>query len=342
MGSLSVPAVSNQWGLTPTEDGTATLSAALGRLRAAREDPGAAVQPEDPGSPATPTEGPPAPGGPGSLADDLRARLEDRRATTTAAHYSAAAYAALHGHVPGGDDDELDRAHGGRRRWALRPRTALVALGATLLLGTGVAVAASWPGGDVEELAAVSSSGTPGPAAPATAGRAQEGLGERADATPAPAPAPSAAAEVVIDVVGQVHTPGLLTLPAGSRVADAVTAAGGATDGAELSAVNLARPLVDGEQLRIPAPGEAVAPAPALAPAAGGGSGPSTTTGGLINLNTADGPALETLPGVGVALAGRILQWREQNGAFASVDELDEVSGIGPAMLAKLRDLVTV
>ena len=84
----------------------------------------------------------------------------------------------------------------------------------------------------------------------------------------------------------------------------------------------------------MPAPGAVVRPGPDAA-AAG-------APGGLFNLNTADAATLETLPGVGAALAGRILEWREQNGAFASVDELDEVSGIGPAMLAKVRDLVTV
>ncbi|WP_235915700.1 ComEA family DNA-binding protein, partial [Puerhibacterium puerhi] len=151
---------------------------------------------------------------------------------------------------------------------------------------------------------------------------------------------------VVVHVVGQVVAPGLVTLPDGSRVADAVDAAGGPTDEADLSALNLARTVVDGEQLRVPAPGEEVEAAPAPGGAAtgsgGGGGGGAGGAGAVVDLNTADEAALDTLPGIGPALAGRILAWREENGRFTSVDELDEVSGIGPALLERLRDLVRV
>ncbi|PZR53889.1 ComEA family DNA-binding protein [Xylanimonas oleitrophica] len=165
---------------------------------------------------------------------------------------------------------------------------------------------------------------------------------------PGPSPTPPEAAPadlVVVHVVGQVITPGLVTLPAGARVADAVDAAGGPSADADLGALNLARAVVDGEQLRIPAPGEEVVE-PQL-PAPGGATGtpagaPAGHAGGLVDLNTADEAALQTLPGIGPALAGRIVAWRQENGGFASVDELDEVSGIGPAVLAKLRDLVRV
>jgi competence protein ComEA len=134
---------------------------------------------------------------------------------------------------------------------------------------------------------------------------------------------------LVVHVVGQVQNPGLVELPDGSRVADAITAAGGATDQADLAALNLARLLGDGEQILVPIPGETV-------PQAGAASS------GLLDLNTADESALEELPGIGPVLAGRIVAWRQQHGRFSSVDELVEVAGIGPAILAQIRDLVRV
>ncbi|QAY71940.1 ComEA family DNA-binding protein [Xylanimonas protaetiae] len=231
----------------------------------------------------------------------------------------------MHGHVAGGSEEELDAVGG--QRWALRPRTALVAVGAVLVLAAALAVVASWPHQDVDAVAlAPVADASAAPQAP----------------LPEPAASPTPSALVVVDVVGQVQSPGLVTLPAGSRVFDAVAAAGGATDGAELGAINLARPVVDGEQVRVPAPGEVVA---AAAPPDGGTGEPSGAGGrgaGLVDLNTADEAALDTLPGIGPALAARIVAWRTDNGPFASVDELDEVAGIGPAMLAKVRDLVTV
>ncbi|UNX53632.1 ComEA family DNA-binding protein [Georgenia sp. TF02-10] len=160
--------------------------------------------------------------------------------------------------------------------------------------------------------------------------------------------------------------PGVVELSGGARVADAVAAAGGATAEAELAAVNLARPVADGEQVYVPRVGEsppAVAgPPPAGAPPAAGqpgaGGDPGAGTGetgagtgagggtgapaGLVNLNTATAEELDTLPGIGPALAGRILDWRELNGPFTSVADLDEVAGIGPATMARLADLVTV
>ncbi len=341
----SVPPVTD-WATLRTDTATdAPFDAALGRLRSAREpggdaDVGVAPLPDplDPGDNAGATTGSDA------LADDLRSRLADRREAGAAARYSAAAYAALQGHVPGGSDEELQATAGGRRRWALAPRTALVAVAVVLLLGTGLAVVQMWSSGgkgQLTSLAQVESAGS-GAADSGAVEHGASGFGggdPEAAANASAPPSPEASPGVVVDVVGQVNAPGLLTLPDGSRVADAVTAAGGATAGAELSAVNLARLLVDGEQLRIPAPGEVVAPAPAAVT----GAGPAgVSADGLVNLNTADSATLETLPGVGPALAGRILDWRESNGAFASVDELDEVTGIGPAMLAKLRDLVTV
>ena len=150
--------------------------------------------------------------------------------------------------------------------------------------------------------------------------------------------APEVAA-VVVHVVGQVRRPGVRRLPVGSRVSDAVRAAGGATREADLAAVNLARLLVDGEQVRVPAPGEELPPVEAGP--VGPGSAPGTTGPALVPLNTADVGALDTLPGIGPVLAQRIVDWRTTNGRFTSVEELAEVSGIGEKLLEQLRPLVT-
>lgn len=133
-----------------------------------------------------------------------------------------------------------------------------------------------------------------------------------------------------VHVAGAVHEPGLYALAAEARVVDAIAAAGGFAEGAARDAVNLARPLSDGEQLHVPLEGEAV-PASAEGPA-----------DGRVNLNTADAAALDTLPRIGAAMAQRIIDWREQNGRFTSVEDLLAVPGIGDKMLESLRDLVTI
>ena len=144
-------------------------------------------------------------------------------------------------------------------------------------------------------------------------------------------------------VVGQVRSPGVLRLPVGSRVSDAVSAAGGATGKADVGGINLARPLVDGEQVRVPAPGEEVAePSAPTAGGGAGGTGGGAAPGAPVSLNTADLAALDTLPGVGPVLAQRILDWRTEHGRFTTVDELSEVSGIGEKLLAGIRPLVSV
>lgn len=139
-------------------------------------------------------------------------------------------------------------------------------------------------------------------------------------------------AETYVHVSGAVHKPGLYVVGPGARVIDAVSAAGGLADDAEESAINLARPVSDGEQLVVPAEGEA--PEPSVP---GRGSVP-----GLVNINSSDEAALEELPGIGPALAGRIIDWRDTEGPFGTVDDLLAVSGIGPKVLESLRDLVTV
>src|SRR5438552_11652613 len=144
----------------------------------------------------------------------------------------------------------------------------------------------------------------------------------------------TAPTEVVIDVAGAVRRPGLYRLAQGSRVADAVRRAGGATRRADLSLVNLAQLVSDGEQVIVPRRGAAGAPA------AGGSTGGAASATGPVHLNSATVEQLDTLPGVGPVTAQKIVDYRTKHGAFSSVDELDAISGIGPARLDQLRDLV--
>jgi len=144
--------------------------------------------------------------------------------------------------------------------------------------------------------------------------------------------APTPAGEVVVEVVGKVARPAVVTLPKGARVQDALEAVGGAKPGVDTSDQNLARLLVDGEQIRI-----GIDPAPvALA------SPSSSAGGGLIDLNTASLDALQEIPGVGPVIAQRIVTYREQNGGFQTVEQLLEVSGIGESTFAQMQPMVTV
>jgi competence protein ComEA len=147
---------------------------------------------------------------------------------------------------------------------------------------------------------------------------------------------------VVVDVAGKVRRPGIATLPIGSRVVDALEAAGGVRHGVDLTTLNLARLLVDGEQIvvGVPPPGGVAAPA---ASAAGGVAGGAAVGGApMVNINSATQVQLEELPGVGPVTAQAILQWRTDNGPFTAVDELLEVSGIGDATLAEIAPFVTL
>jgi competence protein ComEA len=143
---------------------------------------------------------------------------------------------------------------------------------------------------------------------------------------------------VLVHVLGAVKRPGLVSLSTGARVVDAVAAAGGLTDDAEVSGINLARVVADGEQLVVPRVGEVVAP-----PAGGTGSpGASGASGAVVNLNTATQAELETLPRIGPALAGRILDYRTANGRFAAVTDLMKVTGIGQKLYDGLKDRIAV
>lgn len=169
----------------------------------------------------------------------------------------------------------------------------------------------------------VSEAGSTAGARPSNGARLPGGAGS-------PVPGTSASS-LVIAVVGKVRRPGLVTLPAGARLVDALRAAGGALPGVDLTPLNQARRVVDGEQIVVGAPAAGV----------GAGGGPGTPTG-AVNLNTATLQELDSLPGVGPVLAQRITDWRVEHSGFQSVDQLREVSGIGDRTFERLRDLVTV
>jgi competence protein ComEA len=168
-------------------------------------------------------------------------------------------------------------------------------------------------------------------------------------ATSTPGAAPKPDGPVVVSVVGLVRKPGLVTLEPGARIADALTAAGGTVDGADLIGLNMARRINDGEQIIVgiaAAPGEPAAMGSSstgdagTAPPANGHTGSPSAPGGLVDLNTATVDDLDTLPGIGPVTAAAIIAWRDANGRFTSVDQLGDVDGIGPARLEKLRDHV--
>ncbi|MEU0946325.1 ComEA family DNA-binding protein [Streptomyces canus] len=171
----------------------------------------------------------------------------------------------------------------------------------------------------------------------------QSGVGGRRAAAGAARPggvsntAGAPGAEIVVDVGGKVREPGIQRLPSGSRVADALKAAGGVRPGTNTDTLNRARFLVDGEQVIVGGP---PAPAPAAAPGGSVTGGPAGTAAAPVSLNTATVDQLDTLPGVGPVLAQHIVDYRTRHGGFRSVDELREVNGIGDRRFADLRNLV--
>jgi len=222
----------------------------------------------------------------------------------------------------------VDPSDPGGPRWRVGLGAVVVLLLVVLAVSVGVSAFAT-RGGAAGDLVTV-----------------EPGTGAGPSAGPGTAP-PGGAPVVFVHVHGQVASPGLFELPEGSRVVDVVAAAGGFTAEADQAAVNLARLLVDGEQLRVPAVGEVVDGASADGgPSGGGGTGGDTVggagAGGVVDLNLADDATLQTLPGVGPATAAAILAWRDENGRFRSVDDLLGVPGIGPKTLEKLRDRVRV
>ncbi|UFU04952.1 ComEA family DNA-binding protein [Ruania halotolerans] len=196
------------------------------------------------------------------------------------------------------------------------------------------------PGATVQDQAGDAPRGDPGAAHPPTGSDTEPaaptdpiGDADQGDAPPA---------DVVVHVAGAVREPGVVRLPAGARVAEAIDAAGGALADADLDAVNLAAPLTDGAQVYLPTEAEDAPPAGTGAPAPATSGTTEQDGAPLVDLNTADAAALETLPGIGPARAAEIIAWREREGEYSSVDQLLEVSGIGPATLERLRERVRV
>ncbi|MFJ4073802.1 helix-hairpin-helix domain-containing protein [Curtobacterium sp. NPDC089991] len=249
----------------------------------------------------------------------------------------------------------------GRVLWSrlvLSPRAAVVLAGVVVAVALVVVLVGSLTGRGGAGAGGVVVSGAPTAGAP-TVGAPAAGVPTAGSSTAGPAsggetPA-TGAARVVVHVLGAVERDGVVRLPPSSRVTDAIERAGGATADADLDRLNLARVLTDGERLYVPRVGEDEVPA-ALDPvdgdaAAAGSSGDGSTgaagasgTGAdaVVDLNSADQAALETLPGIGPGLAGRILAWRDEHGRFTAVEDLLDVSGIGDVRFAELRDRVRV
>ena len=284
-------------------------------------------------------------------------------------------YAATHGlsgergrRSAWGAEPETDRWSGGGQRWALSGRALL----AGVIIVLFVAGAVGWrvlgraPGQVIPLSSLGVSNGAPGGATDAGAPSTSAEAGVPGDTRVATGAATGAdvdpAQGVIVHVTGHVKDPGIVRLGAGARVFDALAQAGGATKKADLSQVNLARPLTDGEQVYIPARGEPGAsggapPAPGspavpgtsgavgnplvpASPAVPGSPAGTASGGALIDLNSADAQALQTLPGIGPVLADRIVAHRSDQGPFSSVEQLLEVSGIGPAIMGRIKDLV--
>ncbi|GAB3522330.1 helix-hairpin-helix domain-containing protein [Arthrobacter monumenti] len=267
---------------------------------------------------------------------------------------------------------DLDGPPDRRTRWKISTAAACVAAGLTLGLvftlwiggafgepvrnvtevktgpmATGSTGSARETAGYPGHTAGSQAKGAAGSPVPSAAEFAPAGIQAPATAKPPPRPV-----RIVVHVAGAVKEPGIVSLNKGSRIHEAISAAGGAAANAQLSAVNLAAQIQDGQQLYVPTSADVSAgPAPAPAgsgPAEGAQPGTAGSAAGAgedpptVNINTAGAELLATLPGVGPVLSGRIVEWREEHGSFATVDELDAVSGIGEKMLATLRELVTL
>ncbi|MBC7589729.1 MAG: helix-hairpin-helix domain-containing protein [Salinibacterium sp.] len=189
----------------------------------------------------------------------------------------------------------------------MRVRVGAVVVLVLVALGCAVLVAALGDHGSAAEVAQPSPPGSPGPA--------------------------STGATIFVHILGAVERPGLYELGEGDRAIDAVAAAGGFLDTADQRQLNLARFVVDGEQIMVPEIGEVPDDA---------GGVPGVAADGRVNINTADEAALDTLPRVGPAMAARIIAWRDANGSFTAIEDLMNVTGIGDKTFEGMRDLVTV
>ncbi|MFN2562751.1 MAG: helix-hairpin-helix domain-containing protein [Jatrophihabitans sp.] len=271
------------------------------------------------------------------------------------------------GAVVADDDDPPLRPASHRPGWRQRlqaripvrldpGRRAVVAVGAAVLVAavlTGLWVVAERPRALAVGPTGVAGASSPVPTGPLSASAGSSGRVPAGASSAAPA-TPTAPAIVVVDVAGKVRRPGLYRLPVGARVDDAVRAAGGALAGVNLSSLNLAAKVVDGQQIPVGIAGSARGAAAGAAVVAGsdgspgGGGGmagngaPGPGAGEPVDLNTATIEQLETLPGVGPVLAQHVLDWRTAHGHFATVDQLNDVPGIGEVKFAALKSLVTV
>ncbi|MFF1574538.1 ComEA family DNA-binding protein [Leifsonia sp. NPDC058292] len=226
--------------------------------------------------------------------------------------------------------EDLDNADGLDDVIAPRSTRVRVGIGAGVVIliaamAVAIVISALGSGGASTEIAASGASASASPFAPSGA-----------ETSPEPA------GGLLVHVLGAVKKPGLVSLGAGARVVDAVAAAGGLTDDAEPAGINLARAITDGEQLVVPRVGEVIAPPAAAAGGAPPGGAPPGGEGAVVNLNTATQEQLESLQGIGPALATRILDWRAANGRFASVADLMKVSGIGQKIFDGFKDRITV
>ncbi|MUN06749.1 hypothetical protein GLX25_06405 [Agromyces luteolus] len=216
-----------------------------------------------------------------------------------------------------------------------------MAVGAAVVLFVAAVAAsailsfASGGGGAQGEIVRADIDGVAGSTGDGTAGGGATAGGATATATATGATI--AAPAILVHVLGAVAEPGIVELRPGARVVDAIGAAGGLVDEADPAGVNLARVLVDGEQLVVPREGEVPPPATAVT-----GGQATAASGGRVSLNQADAAALDTLPRIGPALAQRIIDWREANGPFTDVSQLTEVAGIGDAVYSGLVDLVSL
>ena len=237
------------------------------------------------------------------------------------------------------------------RRLAIAPRAAIIAGSALLILALALALRAvlvsTGAGSHAAPAAAAGASAPMRP--PPTGAAASPAMNPTTGPAAGPGGLSTTSGSVVVHVTGAVSRPGVVTLPPGSRVTDAINAVGGASAEADTQQLNLARVLSDGEQIRVPRIGEVL---PDPAPQPGGNTAPGARTApgksgdggasGTVNINTASASELEKLPGIGPALAQRIVEYRDSHGPFASVDSLTDVPGIGKAKLEGLREQATV
>ena len=231
------------------------------------------------------------------------------------------------------------------RRAVVTPRVAMAACIVIAVLALGAIAAVVWPSSPQVEMPAVRDAAVAGttPETTETSAETPGGPGKETNAQ-------AQAGPLIVSVVGLVVKPGVVEVPAGARVVEAIERAGGLLPEANPASVNLAAPLVDGQQIVV---GTEALPAGEIAGGSGGadGSGADSADSGAagasepsgqININTATATQLEELPGIGPATATKIIDFREKNGPFASIDALEEVPGIGPAKVEALRDVATI